>query len=389
MQKRQKTNKAEYIKFITDKTRKKGSQLAIIGIPCIAFLTIIDFISYPNQMTLCFRLGILTILILFLALSQRKQLKSQTILILHLIVLLTIMVMACGITIIEFSSHQGVLIYVMAKAAIRLQATAMLIYIFAAGLRQYLHFFLAVLTIFYIIYIGITQKLDWLTFSLLVNPIVMILALLCYNRSLTRQQLRDFARFRLVSYEKNRLTTEIYRQKQQVSKLHFEATRDELTNLYNRRVALTLLEQHLATTHLSQKSITVCFIDVDQLKQINDTNGHIAGDNLLRQVAKSLQVNIRNSDYICRLGGDEFLLIFPACDQETARTIVKKIQQNLIANYQIDFSYGFATYKATDEQDSMDAQALIDAADRDMYVNKITKKQLVIPNSDTHKRKDN
>jgi diguanylate cyclase (GGDEF)-like protein len=366
--------KTEYIKSITDKTRQKGSQLAIIGIPCIAFITIIDFISFPNQLTLSLRLGVLTILILFLALIQRKQLKPPVILIMHLIVLLAITATGCGITVIEFNSRQGVLLYIMAKAAIRLQATAVLIYIFAAGFRQYLHILLAIPTIFYIIYAGATQKLDWLTFSLLINPIVMILAILYYNRSLTRQQLRDFTRLRQVSYEKNRLTNEIHRQKQQVSKLHFEATRDELTNLYNRRVALTVLRQHMATTHLCQKSITVCFIDVDKLKQINDTNGHVAGDNLLRQVAQSLRDSMRNSDYICRLGGDEFLVIFLACDQETARAIVEKTRQNLVVNHQIDFSYGFATYKALDQQDSMDAQALINAADREMYLNKITKK---------------
>jgi diguanylate cyclase (GGDEF)-like protein len=352
-----KDTKTEYLEYLAYETRKQGRQLASIGLPCLSFVTVIDFIALPNLITIYIRLGISALFLLFLLLNQiHPRLSPSVILILHFGLLLAIILATCGITVIEFAGRQLTPPYLIARSATRLLTTAFILSCFSVGLRQYLHFFLAIPITFIIVYAGFFQKLDWITFSLLINPAVVILMLLYFNRDNTRRQIRDFVGIRRMQCQKN--------------KLYFEASRDELTNLYNRRVAYSILEKYIAVAKETNTPLTVGFVDVDRLKLVNDTHGHAAGDNLLRKVADSLLEYVRNSDYICRLGGDEFLLIYPGCDLTAAEKIVEKIRKNLNVNHNIDFSYGLATYQ---KNSHFDVNALIDAADRNMYRDKVAK----------------
>lgn len=101
--------------------------------------------------------------------------------------------------------------------------------------------------------------------------------------------------------------------------LVWQASHDNLTNLANRKQFLTLLEQ----LSLAQPSAThvVCYLDLDHFKVVNDTCGHAAGDELLRQVSAMLTSNIRRSDLLARLGGDEFGLIICDCSLDQALDI--------------------------------------------------------------------
>ncbi|MEL6815729.1 MAG: EAL domain-containing protein [Cyanobacteria bacterium J06598_3] len=98
--------------------------------------------------------------------------------------------------------------------------------------------------------------------------------------------------------------------------LAWQASHDNLTNLANRKQFLTLLEQ----LSLAQPSAThvVCYLDLDHFKVVNDTCGHAAGDELLRQISAMLTSNIRRSDLLARLGGDEFGLIICDCSLDQA-----------------------------------------------------------------------
>ena len=100
----------------------------------------------------------------------------------------------------------------------------------------------------------------------------------------------------------------------QLSKeLSYQATHDALTGLVNRREFEARIEYALEGTWRNGKEHAICYLDLDQFKVINDTCGHVAGDELLRQIANVLRTKVRSSDTIARLGGDEFGLLMENC----------------------------------------------------------------------------
>jgi putative two-component system response regulator len=101
-------------------------------------------------------------------------------------------------------------------------------------------------------------------------------------------------------------------------KLERLAVTDELTGLYNRRQALIRLEEKSILAERYGDALSVAMLDIDHFKSVNDSYGHDAGDEVLRQVAATIQANIRATDTACRIGGEEFLIIFPSQTSEEA-----------------------------------------------------------------------
>lgn len=114
--------------------------------------------------------------------------------------------------------------------------------------------------------------------------------------------------------------------------LEYQARHDELTGLYNRREFELQLGRSLERVGQGGKADVLCYLDLDQFKVVNDTCGHIAGDELLRQVTHLLRESIRDSDLLARLGGDEFGLIMLGCSIEKAKEIAAVLHQ-LIREY--------------------------------------------------------
>ncbi|WP_289284976.1 EAL domain-containing protein [Methylophaga sp. UBA1918] len=116
-------------------------------------------------------------------------------------------------------------------------------------------------------------------------------------------------------------------------KLSFQATHDDLTGLINRteferRLSMLVNDaQRIGTEH------ALCFLDLDQFKVINDTCGHIAGDELLRQLGSLLGGSTRKSDTLARLGGDEFAILVEDCELEKAEFIANEIKE-LVSQFQ-------------------------------------------------------
>ena len=120
--------------------------------------------------------------------------------------------------------------------------------------------------------------------------------------------------------------------KQTEEKLHgmasimsYRATHDALTNLINRREFDVRLGSALKTAHRDDDHHALCYMDLDQFKVVNDTCGHIAGDELLKQISSQLQLAIRESDTLARLGGDEFGVLLWECPLDNAKKIAESL----------------------------------------------------------------
>ena len=113
--------------------------------------------------------------------------------------------------------------------------------------------------------------------------------------------------------------------------ISLQAKYDALTGLYNRREFQARLEQALATARDEHKQHVLGYLDLDKFKIINDTCGHGAGDEVLRQVATRLQNLLRAGDILARLGGDEFAILLYACSLEAAERVAEHIREDISA----------------------------------------------------------
>ncbi|MEE1923781.1 EAL domain-containing protein [Pseudomonas sp. 148P] len=145
---------------------------------------------------------------------------------------------------------------------------------------------------------------------------------------------------------------------------------DALTGLPNRSLLQAKADQAIASAARNNEQVAVLFIDLDRFKQVNDSLGHPAGDELLRQVAARMRGELRASDIAGRLSGDEFVVILPQCDGDHAADAVERIQILLsepmsIASTQfaISASVGVAMYPS----DGCDVETLLHRADMAMY----------------------
>jgi diguanylate cyclase (GGDEF)-like protein/PAS domain S-box-containing protein len=107
--------------------------------------------------------------------------------------------------------------------------------------------------------------------------------------------------------------------------ISYQASHDPLTGLVNRRAFETRLEAAITSARNDHKHHGLCFLDLDQFKIINDTCGHVAGDELLKQLSGLLQTNVRESDTVARLGGDEFGVLLDGCPLGKAEVIAQTL----------------------------------------------------------------
>jgi diguanylate cyclase (GGDEF)-like protein len=110
-----------------------------------------------------------------------------------------------------------------------------------------------------------------------------------------------------------------------IASLRNQAVRDPLTGLYNRRMLDQLLPQLIAQLQTEHKSMALIMIDLDYFKNLNDTLGHAAGDELLKSIGQIIQSTIRNGDFGFRYGGDEFVLLLPGCEAAVATRIGERL----------------------------------------------------------------
>jgi diguanylate cyclase (GGDEF)-like protein/PAS domain S-box-containing protein len=156
--------------------------------------------------------------------------------------------------------------------------------------------------------------------------------------------------------------------------LSYQASYDALTGLVNRREFEQRLGRVLDTAGVEGTENALCYLDLDQFKVINDTCGHIAGDELLRQIAAVLQANVRQRDTLARLGGDEFGVLMERCSLEQATRVANKLRRK-VADFrfvwaQRSFGVGVSIGIVSIDQSSENISTVMNAADSACYTAK-------------------
>lgn len=155
--------------------------------------------------------------------------------------------------------------------------------------------------------------------------------------------------------------------KQHRDELRLLATHDPLTGLYNRRYLTNALAVKVAHSKRHDSSLSLIVADVDHFKKINDTHGHLVGDEVLKAVAKCLATGARREDIAARFGGEEFVLVVDNCSLENALAKAEELRQKIQLLHpnrlEVTTSFGVASLSET----ISDCTLLFAAADKALY----------------------
>ncbi len=162
--------------------------------------------------------------------------------------------------------------------------------------------------------------------------------------------------------------------KGQRKQIKYYSEYDTLTGVYNRRSAYEKMQEMKKSDTKSCRVFAVCFLDINGLKDINDSLGHDAGDELIKTVAEGIQHNIRDLDFVARLGGDEFLIVFEGLPLPEAEMIWERIVRYFVQineqenrAYRISASHGISLFTC---DESMSIDDVVNQADAKMYTEK-------------------
>ena len=157
-----------------------------------------------------------------------------------------------------------------------------------------------------------------------------------------------------------------------IKRLEMLAAIDELTRVYNRRFGMKRLSEEFSRAQRFAASFSLCLLDIDYFKKINDSFGHQAGDEVLKSLASQLQKDLRSSDFIVRYGGEEFIIVLPGASMADASRIIDRIRKRVEAHsleygsytIQYTFSGGICSYPS---QNISKPNDLIRFADEALY----------------------
>jgi diguanylate cyclase (GGDEF)-like protein/PAS domain S-box-containing protein len=174
------------------------------------------------------------------------------------------------------------------------------------------------------------------------------------------------------------ISKDITEYKKMEEKLRTLSLTDELTGLYNRRGFFTLSEQLLKSRKRKKKGVFLLYADLDNLKEVNDTFGHQAGDEILGATAAIFKDTFRESDIIARIGGDEFVVIPIGNSRDDVEMITERLRQNIEnrnakkdSERRLSISFGTSYY---DPESPCSIDELVDQAEKLMYEQKINKR---------------
>lgn len=201
----------------------------------------------------------------------------------------------------------------------------------------------------------------YIALFLICNDVLLLILVVCFIRNIYHINEQSY-----VEKENEQLQNESNMRRKNMEDMKKYADYDILTKAHSRKYTM----QYMQTLILRKTAFSIAFIDLDELKQINDVHGHSAGDQYLRSFAESIEIFLHEGDILGRIGGDEFILIMIHMNQEQASSKMASIYDSIqhTTTYQaIRFSYGICAYDATKH----DVTSLIKEADESMYQQKM------------------
>lgn len=167
-------------------------------------------------------------------------------------------------------------------------------------------------------------------------------------------------------------------EKKLYNRLEKEAKYDALTGVYNRRYGIKKLKYLYQKSSNDHMELSIIYFDINGLKALNDELGHLKGDELITIVTDVLKDNKKDEEILCRLGGDEFLMIMPKVDKETLKKRIEEIeemisQKNEVLNLSYTISVAMGGTSLNDKFHNIDD--MLKKADHEMYKDKINKKR--------------
>ncbi len=167
-----------------------------------------------------------------------------------------------------------------------------------------------------------------------------------------------------------------------IENLKDAAVIDPLTGCYNRREFETQLHRHVASASRHNNSLSLFMFDLDHFKNVNDTHGHLGGDEVLKEVAHLIKENMRRGDILARYGGEEFIAILPETDKIKAMELADRLRCKIAAlriPYNDNSIRVTASFGVSELEPNTDISRLIEDADNMLYKAKVNGRNTVMP----------
>jgi diguanylate cyclase (GGDEF)-like protein len=161
-----------------------------------------------------------------------------------------------------------------------------------------------------------------------------------------------------------------------MAELAAQSEKDSLTGIYNRRKLGQILDNEIQRARRYHGNLSVLMFDIDHFKRINDTHGHLIGDDAIRHVAKKAETTLRGTDFVARYGGEEFVALLPGEELSGATKAAERLREAVAMPFgtmaetslSLTISIGVTQFRA----DTADGKALLNEADQALYTSKQT-----------------
>jgi len=359
-----------YLEELSNKTITFSKYLTLIGIPLLAYFLYQDF--FIVELSGLFGSRIIFIVPYFLYMFSIFVVKSTNRIVVewtHSIFLFSLLLMSVGMINYTISLNTEIDIY--SRGALgALIVNTFVVFTFAGISSRWLHLIIGIPNLMLIFTILTNPNIDFRSTLLFLSNFIFIVILLTIRAFY--QEYVHFDEFKSRYKYKEELEKNISLNKE----LSFLATFDKMTGVYTRNVGIGMIDIELKKAKRDNIMLTLCFVDADGLKRVNDEFGHDSGDLYLKKIVEVLSDVIRASDFIVRMGGDEFIVVFYNCTADKTEELITKAHSNLRdiqCPFDCDFSYGISS---TNGSDNNTVDELVKIADTKMYIQKNKKKGL-------------
>lgn len=359
-----------YLEELSAKTITFSKYLTLIGIPLLAYFLYQDFFIVELSGLFGSRMifivpYILYMISIFVLKTTNRVIVEWT----HSIFLFSLLLMSVDMINYTISLNPEIDIY--SRGALgALIVNTFVVFTFAGISSRWLHLILGIPNVILIVTILTNSNLEFKSSLLFLSNFIFIVILLTIRAFY--QEYVHFDEFKSRYKYKEELEKNISLNKE----LSFLATFDKMTGVYTRNVGIGMIDIELKKAKRDDIMLTLCFVDADGLKRVNDEFGHDSGDIYLKKIVEVLSDVIRASDFIVRMGGDEFIVVFYNCTGGKAEELIIKAHTNLQdihCPFECDFSYGISSSNGS-ENNTVDD--LVKLADTKMYIQKNKKKGL-------------